>query len=176
MVVGIPQGLVAPLKQWAIEAQQRSGLEWIPFLRANSHKLRQEASRLMNLDSAKLVSYEGDELVFSRAKYAVLDEVAVRRALDGSKAFLRDEDSAGYGWLDEVEDAGGARRAYGHVHIAGGELTLECLSRQRLDRGKVLLGSLAGEHLRHLGDGFTGVEEALRERKLPPAAQRDDLQ
>ncbi|MGA2742320.1 MAG: hypothetical protein ABSG65_33390, partial [Bryobacteraceae bacterium] len=40
----------------------------------------------------------------------------------------------------------------------------------------VLLGSLAGEHLRHLGDGFTGVEEALRERKLPPAAQRDDLQ
>jgi hypothetical protein len=185
MVVGIPRPLVAPLRAWAIDARQRSGLDWGAFLRANSHKLRQEASRLMHrgADDMRVVGFEGDELVFSRARYALLDEEAVRRALNRSKAFLQEEDPADYGWLDEVEDASGARRAYGHVHIGGGELRLECSTRQRLKRGKELLGSLAGEHLRHLDDDFTPWQSAMRDRKAasgpakassrPPEVERE---
>jgi tetratricopeptide (TPR) repeat protein len=187
-VLTIPQPEIAPLKEWAIDAQRRSGLGWDAFLRANSHKLRQEASRLINrgADSMRLVSFEGDELVFSRARYAVLDEEALRRALDQSRALVHEEDPADYGWLDEAEDATGARRAYGHLHIAGGELTLECSTRQRLQRGKGLLRNLAGPYLRHLDDDFTSWQSAMRDRKpspgpstgsgLPPEVEREVVQ
>jgi hypothetical protein len=187
-VMTIPQPLVAPLKEWAIGAQQRSGLSWDDFLRANSHKMRQEASRLINrgADSTRVVSFEGDELVFSRARYAVQDEDAVRHALDQSKSFEPDEDRAGYGWLNETEDATGGRRAFGHVHIAGGELTLECSTRQRLERGKALLQFLAGDQLRHLDDDFTSWQSAMRDRtpstdppkgsRLPPEVERELVQ
>ena len=188
VVLTVPGHAAAPLKEWAVHAHQRSGLNWDAFLRANSHKLRQEFSRLSNRSAGttRVVSFEGDELVFSRARYAVLDEEAVRRALDQSKAFLQEEDPADYGWVDEFEDAGGSRRAYGHVHLGGGELTLECSTRQRLERGKELLRELAGEHLRHQGDHFTSLQDAMRERKgapsppkragLPPQVERELLQ
>ena len=187
-VLIIPQPEVAPLKEWAIGERQRSGLSWDSFLRANSHKLRQEASRLINrgADSMQLVSFEGDELVFSRARYTVLDEAALRRALDQSKALDRQEDPAEYAWLDEAEDATGGRRVFGHLRIAGGELTLECSTRQRLERGKVLLRKLGGKHLRHLGDDFTGWQSATRDRKpspgppegsrVPPEVEREVVQ
>ena len=187
-VMTIPQPLVAPLIEWAIGARERSGSSWDDFLRANSHKMRQEASRLINrgANSTRVVSFEGDELVFSRARYAVQDEDAVRHALAQSKAFEPEEDAAGYGWLDEAEDAVGGRRAFGHLHIAGGELTLECSTRQRLERGKALLQFLAGEQLRHLDDDFTTWQSAMRDRKpspdppkgsgLPPEVERELVQ
>jgi hypothetical protein len=95
----IPKPLVAPFNEWAIGARERSGLSWDDFLHANSHKMRQEASRLINrgADSTRVVSFEGDELVFSRARYAVQDEDAIRHALDQSKSFEPEEDPAGYG-------------------------------------------------------------------------------
>jgi SEC-C motif-containing protein/Armadillo/beta-catenin-like repeat-containing protein len=169
-VLTIPQPLVAPLKEWAIEERQRSGQNWDAFLHSHSHLMRQEASRLINRagQPARMVSYEGDELVFSKARYVVLDEQAVRREFDRSRVLLRPEDGADYGWLDEAEDENGGRRAYGHIHIAGGELTLECNSRERLERGKALLRDLAGGYLRHLGDDFTPWQSAMRDRKESP--------
>ena len=184
----IPQPSVAPLKEWAIRARKRSGFNWDKFLHANSHRMRQEALRLLNrgADASRVVSMEGDELVFSRARYAVQDEDAVRRAIEQSKAFHPEEDPGEYGWLDETEDATGGRRAYGHVHIGGGELTLECSTRRRLEAGRALLQFLAGEHLRHLDDNFTSWQSALLDRKpspdppkrssLPPDVERELVQ
>jgi hypothetical protein len=187
-VMTVPQPLVAPLKEWVIGARERSGLNWDDFLHANSHRMRQEASRLISLGAApqRVVSFEGDELVFSKARYAVQDEDAVRHALDESKAFEPEEDPAAYAWLDDTEDAMGGRRAFGHVHIAGGELTLECSTRQRLERGKALLQFLAGDQLRHLDDDFTTWQAAMRDRTpsaeppkgsgLPPEVERELVQ
>ena len=173
-VLTIPQPLVAPLKEWAIGARELSGLSWDDFLHAHSHHMRQEVSRLINrsAESTRVVSFEGDELVFSRARYAALDEDAVRQALAQSKAFHPEEDPGEYGWLDETADATGARRAFGHVHLGGGELKLECPTRQRFERGKALLEFLAGDHLRHLDDDFTSWQSALREREPSPAAPK----
>jgi len=53
VVLHLLQPDVAPLKEWAIDAQRRSGLSWDAFLRANSHKLRQEASRAINRASQR---------------------------------------------------------------------------------------------------------------------------
>jgi hypothetical protein len=65
-------------------------------------------------------------------------------------------------------------------------LTLECTTRQRLKRGNELLRSLAGEHLRHLGDDFTSWQSAMRDRRsspsppkpasLPPEVERELVQ
>ncbi len=85
---------------------------------------------------------EGDELDFSKAQYQILEEPALRAALDGSPIFVRDDD-ASYGWVAE-ENESGARRAYGHVRLAGGELILECQSRPRLERGKASTSFKAG--------------------------------
>ena len=174
IVLAVPEHVVAPLKEWAIGAHRRSGLDWDAFLHANSHRLRQEYSQLSNQPpgSMRVVSFEGDELVFSHARYAVLDEEAVRGALDASNAFVQEDDPADYGWLDENEDASGGRRAYGHIHIADGTLMLECSTRQRLERGNELLRRLAGEHLRHLGDDFTPWKSAMRGHKAPPRAPK----
>jgi hypothetical protein len=169
VMLTIPQPQLAPLKEWAIRERQRSGLDWDAFLRANSHRLRQAYSRVMNrIKAPRMVSYEGDELVFSKARYTVLDEEALRREFDQSKVLLRSEDGADYGWLDAAEDEKGARRSYGNLHIAGGELTLECNSRERLQRGKELLRSIAGKHLRHRDDDFTSWQAAMRDRNPEP--------
>ena len=120
-----------------------------------------------------MVSPEGDEVEFSSARYAILDEKAVRSALDRSKAFTRDAYPDSYGWLDEVEHAPGERRAYGSVKIDGGKLTLACISRERLERGKELLADLAGAHLRHLGDDFRTVEDATLDSGKAPEVPRE---
>jgi len=188
IVLRLPRHVAAPVQEWAVGAQKRSGLSWDAFLRANSHKLRQSASRFIQraTNEMRVVSPEGDDLVFSRARYAVLDDEAVRGALDQSTEFHREgDDATDYGWLDEFEDATGGRRSFGHLHLAGANLTLECSTRQRLERGNALLQTLAGAHLRHLGDDFTSWRSAMRDRGssprpakrtgLPPEVEREIL-
>jgi len=65
-------------------------------------------------------------------------------------------------------------------------LTLECSTRQRLERGKALLQFLAGDQLRHLDDDFTSWQSAMRDRtpstdppkgsRLPPEVERELVQ
>ncbi len=65
-------------------------------------------------------------------------------------------------------------------------MTLECSTRQRLERGKALLQFLVGEQLRHLDDDFTNWQSAMRDRKpspdppkgsgLPPGVERELVQ
>lgn len=169
IVLTLPRHVAGPLKEWAVEARERSRLNWDDFLRANSHRLRQEASRLLAqaAEPQRVVSFEGDELVFSNARYEILDEDALRRALDSSPALDHHADTGNYGWLDEPDGSSG-RRVLGHLRMAGRRLTLECATRQRLERGKKLLLDLAGPALRHLGDDFTGWKAAMRNRR-PPA-------
>ena len=166
----LPRRIVDPLKAWAVAAREESGLGWGAFLHGNSHKLRQEALRLMQEDRGpmRVVSFEGDELVFSKARYQILDEDALRSALDASPALSPEEDTGEYAWLGDEEE-GGARRSLGHLKIHGGQLTLECSTRQRLERGKQLLRELADAALRHIADDFTSWQAALRDR--PPSVR-----
>jgi hypothetical protein len=181
VVLSIPRSVVAPLLDWAIGEHTRSGLSWDAFLRANSHRLRQRASGLLKkpAPTPRVLSAEGDPMVFSRAMYELLDEDALRGALDASEAFERVEE--GYTWLEPEAAGASGRRILGTVKISGQRVTLECTTRQRLDRGKALLGRLAGAALRPLGDEFTSVESALRNRDraapapsgLPPEVERE---
>jgi hypothetical protein len=183
VVMTLPRHLVADLKEWAIEERLRTGLPWDRFLHANSARLRQEASRLIDENRLQRVtSVEGDEFVFSKAHFEIVDEAALRQALDRSPVMIR-ENSGDYGWVDEKEDQTGGRRAFGHLAIANGELTIECQTRQRLERGKDLLRQLAGAALRHKADDFRGWKSALRDYQasgakppgsgVPPEVERE---
>jgi hypothetical protein len=98
----------------------------------------------------------------------VIDEAAVIAGLRNCPAF-HPEDEKTFVWLDEH------RTVIGNIRVEKDELVLECNSRQRMERGKELLSSLAGKSLRHLRDEFTTQKE-LRSRAAAgsPGAGRDE--
>jgi hypothetical protein len=127
------------------------------------------------LDSLRVVSAEGDPLVFSKAFYQVLDEAALLKALDSARALEREGTSDGseekadrFAWLEEPESEEGPRRSLGSLTVDRGRLTLECSSRQRLERGKRLLEDLAGPALKSLGDQFEDLKTAMGKMKDSP--------
>jgi hypothetical protein len=124
---------------------------------------------------------------FSSAIYELLDFDAVAGALRSAKMF-EDTTSASdtpgrlrFGWLETVRE--GPRRSYGSIELAGGELKLECNSRERLAIGRQLVEKHAGNWLRHIEDRFTPLEEAMRQfessgaprdaGKLPAEVERE---
>jgi len=97
----------------------------------------------------KLVTAEGDPLVFARAIFDVRDRQALLTALEGNPAIDR-EDDGNYGWF---EDTPGFRRGLGRFAFEKSRLVLETQSKERVERGRAFLESLAGEAV-----GFRLVE------------------
>jgi len=88
---------------------------------------------------------EGGAMVLTRAHFRLRDPDAVRLALRRTPAMEADPRRADvYTWFDAPE-----RRVLGVVELKGSGLTLECLSEERLARGRALLERVAGPHLTH---------------------------
>jgi hypothetical protein len=160
----------------------------------------------------RLVTAEGDELLACRAHYRVKDRAAVLAALREEAALDEYEDEPGsFGWYEPLEgevhrlpenadwdDAKGAgesltfdsaygvsRRGLGHVEVRGERLILECMSRERLERGKALLERSAGRWIAYRGESVqdpwqAAEQERPRKRKpedfLPPDVERELVQ
>lgn len=184
----VPRTHSARLREWILADQKSSGLPWSRYLRANSHRLRSKALELgeQAVRSLKVVSAEGDPLVFSKAIYKVLDEAALMRALESSEVLDRRDPAEGwFEWYEEPAGQEGPRRVLGSLRVEGGRLVLEANSRERLGRGRELVEGLAGEAVSHQGDEFTGVETAMRKSKrsgpkpesgIPPEIERELVQ
>lgn len=108
---------------------------------------------------------EGDEIVFARAVFDVLDAAALERALAAQPALARAEGDR-YEWL-EPESAGGGRRSLGTFVRQPGRLVLETTSSARAERGRAFLESIAGAAVRHRATTLESVEQALRHRPTP---------
>jgi hypothetical protein len=97
---------------------------------------------------------DGEELVTCLARYAFEDEAAVRAGLAGI-ADLEAVDAA-YRWFRNDEPVAGVAGAgsltLGNVRLAGGELVLETMSRERHARGKQLLEGALGALISHRAD------------------------
>jgi len=181
----VPRQYCAPLREWARADQKASGLPWPEYLRTNGHLLRGKALEIgeQALSSMKVVSAEGDPVVFSEAAYRVLDEAALLRALDSCDVLDRENPQEGlYHWFEELSPGSESRRSLGTLRVEGGRLMFETNSKQRLARGRTLIESLAGATLAHQGDKFTGLQTAMRqhkrsepppESKIPPEVQRE---
>jgi hypothetical protein len=188
MGLNVPRPQSAALREWILADQKSSGLPWPGYLRANSHRLRRKALELgeQAASSLKMVSAEGDPLVFSKAIYKVLDETALTRALESSEVLDRRDPAEGsFDWYEKPGEQEGPRRVLGTLRVEGGRLVLEANSRERLGRGRELVESLAGAAVSHQDDEFTGVEAAMRKVKrsgpkpvseIPPEIQRELVQ
>jgi hypothetical protein len=183
--LNIPRPQSGPLRDWILADQKTSGLPWPSYLRANSHRLRRKALELgeQAARSLKVVSAEGDPIVFSEASYEVLDQAALMRALESSEVLdRRDPDEGWFDWYEKPGGQDGPRRVLGALQVEGDRLVLEASSRERLARGRELVESLAGAAVSHQRDKFTGLQAAMRKAKrsgpkpesgIPPEIERE---
>lgn len=84
----------------------------------------------------------------------------------------------GFVWVDHAgrPGSGGGPLGLGTVEVGDAQLVLRTHSRERLERGKILLGDTLGAAVRHRQDGTREFAEALREsRERPPAAAPDPI-
>ncbi|MBN2494713.1 MAG: hypothetical protein JXR96_09005 [Deltaproteobacteria bacterium] len=95
----------------------------------------------------RLVSTDGEEVVFSKSYFDVIDEDALSAALDGARELDRAEGEAMWTW-DGPGKRRGERILVGTVFREGGRLVLECATQSRAEKGRKLLERLAGEAVR----------------------------
>ncbi|HEY2125498.1 MAG TPA: SEC-C metal-binding domain-containing protein, partial [Chthoniobacterales bacterium] len=161
--VTVPRHNIEPLREWMEANRADAGLEWPQYLKQNLASIRRRSFELSAkwMESILLANTDGEELLFSKAVYRLADETGVIGALQTCPEFHHETEAAGvstsFVWLN------GKETVMGNIRIAASELTLECNSRQRLERGQELLQELAGESLQHLRDEYTTQKE-LRPR------------
>jgi len=165
----VPLNLLPGLHAWILADREASGLDWIPYLRANSHRLRNKCLQMAQewQDNLQIRTPEGDEVVFSKATFQVLDRQALLNALEASPVLGAREEENGaiiLSWFETPESGNRPRRVLGNLRVEGDELVLECVSRQRLERGTALIRELAGESVKERLQDFQSLNVAMRNR------------
>jgi hypothetical protein len=169
----VPRHSLEPLRLWMEADREEAGLEWRDYLKENWPRVRRQSFELAEnwVESLQLANTDGEEVLFSKAVYQVIDEAAAMEALRRCPEFQSefDRERESFVWLNA------GQTVLGNIRIGTDELVLECNSRERLDRGKLLLLSIAGASLRHLRDEFTTQKE-LKSRAAaePRSARRPD--
>lgn len=120
----------------------------------------------------RLVTFDGEPVSFCQAHYHVSDPDAAFAALAGCEELDADPERRKLTWRRPVD--ADQRRILGSMRFEDGRLVLECMSKERLDRGRQLIESLAGEWLTHGADSIQDPWQAVAEheasgRVRPPA-------
>ena len=110
----------------------------------------------------RLSTFDGEPVSFGRAHYRMTDPEAVRDALRSFPDLDENPEDGSFTWFRRIDDD--ERRVLGGIRLEGDKLTLECMSDERLIRGKALLQELAEAHLVHrldtAQDPWQAVDEA----------------
>lgn len=128
--------------------------------------------RVVSPPRPRIVTAEGDPMLFGKAVFDVRDERALLAALDHDAELVADPDG-GYDWLEDTRD--GFTRALGHISIEGARLTLEVTSRERAERGRALLERAAGASIRHRATGYESIESAIKRVRRRPTPPEDPV-
>jgi len=157
---------LASMREWMDAGRRKTRLDWPQYLKRHWPRIRRQSLELAEnwMDTLRIQNTAGDEMLFSKAIYALLDEAAVKRALSKVPEFQPEED--GFVWLDRE------KTVLANVRIQGGQLVLECNSRQRFERGNDLLRRAAGDWLTHERDEFTTQTELRRQAKAGAATPK----
>lgn len=125
----------------------------------------------------RLVTTHGEELVFCEAIFEVTDVNAARARL-AEHADLEAEGpgDSDFVWLDHRGSSalGAGPSVLGTLRIEGTQLKLQTQSRERLERGKQLLGAQLGVLARHRLDGIQDVDAAMAARSERAHARPED--
>lgn len=124
----------------------------------------------------RLLTFDNESVSFCRAHYSVTDEGAVLAALRARSDMDEVTEERGFNWFTPI----GAEQSRGLGFIdmrAKGKLTLECMSRSRLDRGKELLQTIASAWLVHRSDTEQDPWQAIaeRQRRDPVSEPRNEV-
>lgn len=141
---------------------KRSELDW----RKRNGLLSRRAAPLLEevfgaAPTPTLVNHDGDKILFSSARYDVLDSARVEQVL--SERFHRADGHAYEHVVDEVIVA--------RLVLSDRTLRLECNSKRRLTRSKTMLKKAFGAALRHRADTFEDPEPS--EEPHPRAPEQD---
>ncbi len=141
---------------------RRPAAGWEDYFRGRAHEIhRLLVGGLQALGPARFRTLSGEACLLSRAWYGVGDPEEVVRAL----ALRSDMEAVGEGvwrWFAPAEESPpGGRLVLGTLVLRSRRLRLECLSRERLERGKTLLGEVLAATARHMVDEFESVSLAL---------------
>jgi hypothetical protein len=168
----VPRPNIEPLREWLAGDRAEAGLEWKEYLKRNWPRIRLTSLDIAEsrMESIRLANTDGEELLFCKSLYKIIDEAAVLAALRRSPELDAQNgpemEREHFVWLNDK------KTLLADIRIAGDELALECNSRQRTDRGKKLLLGLAGKWLQHVRDEFTTQQEIRRRSKEEPRAAR----
>lgn len=120
----------------------------------------------------RLVTAEGDEMMFATAVFDLLDEAAVHAAFTGRDE-LHEQDDGSFVLL---EDAGAFQRSLGTFIIDSHRVRLETTSKARAESGRAWLERLAGGAVRYRATSLESVAQATqRHRDAPPSPDSSDL-
>ena len=178
----VPAKSLEPLLGWVEAERAKSGETAAAFVAGHYPEVRRFVVRSHAAASIQLRDAEGNELVFSKARYEVTDVDGLRTALGKGASKGRVWESEGedrYSWLAVAEGSMG-RRGYGHLALSGSEMTVECMSRERLAAARKDLETRAKKAIRHVEDTFKTMAESAGDfpseppaNQVPPEVQRE---
>jgi hypothetical protein len=122
----------------------------------------------------RMVTMDGEDIVFCESVFEVSDLAAVRARLAAHPDM--EEDEHGFAWVHRGgrKQLGDGPLHLGSIRFDKGRLTLETKSRERLDRGKKLLVDCLAGVARHRVDAIKDLEVAMAEARDRPARERGD--
>jgi hypothetical protein len=171
---------VTTLREWMEDDRNEQGLEWPVYLKRNWPRIRGKVFKLARerMEGLVLKNTDDEQLVLSKAVYETKDGADAAPDLIGKFNVvpgLERESGDDFVWMNE------SKTVLGHIRIEGRQVTVECNSKERLERGKELVERVADAGLRHVRDQFTSQAElkrgALERKPAPPrnitAAERE---
>ncbi len=113
-----------------------------------------------------LMTTTGEPVVFSVAIFEICDRDVVLKGLKKISEFEETEKGV-MRWLGKPK-ANDSSTILGIVRIQGNKLKLECNSRERLERGKVLLINNLSGSISHKVDTVQDIYQAMKNMPIPP--------
>ena len=117
-----------------------------------------------------MLTPEGDDMMFNRSVFDVVDPAALRSALERRADVDPGEDGV-FIW----QEAGGSRRMLGTFRLEESRLTLETVSRARDERGRAWLAQAAPALTTYRATEIETVAQALAKRRDASVEREDDL-
>lgn len=173
----VPRSILDLLQEKVGRESAASGLEPGAWVRSHVHLVQRWIPELSDEQNSKRVvlNGDGDPIEFGKANYQILDGRAALDGLEKCPEFRREEDdgsAVSFSWSAPARGRE-PRQSYGNISVRRGRLTLDCNSRRRLTRGRELIETFAGPHVRHLGDSFESLQSLARNTK--PAKPKDPI-
>ncbi|MDP3297771.1 MAG: SEC-C metal-binding domain-containing protein [Thermodesulfovibrionia bacterium] len=126
---------------------------------------------IQNPPPLKLATTSGEPFLFSKAVFEIKDKQTIMNGLKQIEGF--EQDKNGFGWFDK-RDKDGSATILGNIEIKGDALTLECNSKERLERGKKLILENTPGAVIHKIDSFQDPMQALKSYEGKPEKKTEN--